>query len=211
MGDVPWAFPMKPVPISGEAFLRLRAEDYALERKYDGHRALAVSNGSTGLWTRDRRPIVAPPELIRQLESVGLPPGTVLDGEIWSPTSRGAWGRKPAERCVLTFWDAVRVGGRDLSREPLEVRRRALEELLRSAPEDVRIVEPMEATKGNLDAVEAEARSFRRETAARSGFIHGVVLKRRGSPRRDHAVRCVEHPDWLKVVFPGIRGWETRT
>ena len=68
----------------------------------------------------------------------------------------------------------------------------------------------MEAGLENLAKVHAEAAKVHADEDFRSGFIHGVVLKRRGSIRRDHPNRSAEHPDWLKVVFDGMKGWEPR-
>ncbi len=173
-----------------------------MERKFDGFRILAVSeNSGIKLWTRHRRVLKAPPSLLKELRSMGLPAGTVLDGEIWSAKKRGGWETTDDKECRVTFWDCVHTGHNLLTKAPIEERRDALHSLLGNGCDRVRIVNIMDATSKNLKTVRKEAVRVRTEGNARSGFIHGVVLKRKGSPRRDHPNRSVAHPDWLKIVF----------
>lgn len=198
-------YPMKPVPVPMEAIDRLDLPKYHLEVKLDGWRAvLTARDGKVALWTRMKTPIVITPFLQAKLLAFGIQDGTVLDGEIWNPLKRGGWTVDGKEPSVLTFWDCVRDGTRDLSARPLEERRAALEGILGDGNGDVRIVEQEEATGARVREVYEEASAVRRESRSRSGFVHGVVLKLRGSPRRDHATVSKEHPDWLKVVFPGM-------
>jgi ATP-dependent DNA ligase len=142
-----------------------------------------------------------PNNLREQLSAMGLPRGTVLDGEIWNPLKRGSWRHDKSVTCQLTLWDAIRVGGQDLSRQPLEERHAALTALMREEVADVKAVEHLPANMETLSAIREEAVNHWKTEELRSGFIHGVVLKRKGSPRRDHCSRCVEHADWLKIVF----------
>lgn len=53
--------------------------------KLDGIRVLAVVNadGSCSLWSRTRKPITGIPHVIEAIEALGLPTGTVLDGEAY--------------------------------------------------------------------------------------------------------------------------------
>ncbi len=201
-----WMFPFKPVRVQDSIFEKIPESGYVMEKKYDGWRALAISgpHGVT-LWTREKTRIEMPDNLREQVESLKLPEGTVLDGEIWNPSKRGSWRHARGIKCMLTFWDVVRSGTRDVSGLKLEDRRAEMEALLGAGTDDVRTVRWLPATRAAYDEVRREAESFREEHSARSGFVHGVVLKRRGSPRRDHAVRCVEHADWLKIVPAGMQ------
>lgn len=201
--ETAWAFPMKPIRVTDSVFsTAVTPERYVLEPKFDGWRAIVSVGDRVTLWTREKRQIEMPNNLKDQLASMGLPRGTVLDGEIWNPLKRGSWRHDKSVVCQLTLWDAVRVGGQDLGRRPLEERRAALEALVDgSEAEDVTAVRQLPATRETLEAVRSEAVEHWRREELRSGFIHGVVLKRRGSPRRDHCSRCVEHADWMKICF----------
>lgn len=56
------------------------------QRKYNGVRCIAVveDDGKVTLWSRKREPIIVPvPHVIAYLESLKLPPGTILDGELY--------------------------------------------------------------------------------------------------------------------------------
>lgn len=197
---------MKPVRVKDSIFERKGGlGNYVLERKFDGWRALVMAGpGGVTLWTRGRTRIDMPDNLRAQLDSLSLPEGTILDGEIWTPSKRGTWRHNRSVICRLTLWDAIRVGTRDLSAVPLEDRRHELEVLLNGGTEDVVVIEQLPASAEAYAKIKHEAELFRKQTQSRSGFVHGVVLKRAGSPRRDHAVRCIEHPDWLKIVFDGM-------
>jgi ATP-dependent DNA ligase len=122
---------------------------------------------------------------------------------IWA--KRGSWRHNPKEICALTLWDAIRVGKCDISNESLEIRRENLESILSKAEtpniQTTAILNPVESIAREI---EQQALTFRNNAQSRSGFVHGVVLKRRGSPRRDNAVRCREHADWIKIVFSGM-------
>src|SRR5512135_306368 len=205
--QVPWKYPFKPVRATWSVFQTLGLSNYFMEKKYDGWRAI-VQVGATAvtLWTREKRLITMPDNLGKQLDALEMPEGTLLDGEIWNMSKRGAWKHNRSVVCALTLWDAIRFGHQDLSGEPIEARRQKLEQLLadKDTP-DIKATELLPADEKLAREIDTEARSFRESSQARSGFIHGVVLKRRGSPRRDHAVRCVEHADWIKVVFDGMQ------
>ena len=202
-----WKFPMKPIRATWAIFKTIKPENYLLEAKFDGWRAIVqVSKEGVSLWTRDKQPIAMPDNLSKQLAALEMPEGTLLDGEIWNMSKRGAWRHNKSVVCALTLWDAVRVGHQDLSNQPIENRRQELVKLVegRNTP-DIKTTEILSADETLARQIDETARSFREGVNARSGFIHGVVLKRHGSPRRDHAVRCVEHPDWVKIVFDGMQ------
>lgn len=203
-----WAYPMKPIRVTEDIIKTVDRSQWTMERKYDGHRAILIMTGTIPcLWTRERRRIEMPKNLEDGLRSLDLQDGTVLDGEIWNPRKRGGWSHSKDVNCSITFWDVVRDGRRDLGRESLDLRREVLARLV--GPSGcVRAVEALEVTKKVLNEVRQEAVKMRGDL--RSGFVHGVVLKRRASPRRDHATKSHEHPDWMKIVFDGMSGWSPR-
>lgn len=201
-----WIYPFKPVRVQESIFEREGGlGNYILERKFDGWRVLVISEAhGVSLWTREKTRIEMPDNLKSQIEDLNLPEGTVLDGEIWTPEKRGAWRHNKKVPCRLTLWDVIKSGKNCLSNSPLEERRKELELLLERKTQDVEIVEWLPATKEAYAEVKREAELFREKSQSRSGFIHGAVLKRRGSPRRDNVVRCIEHADWLKIVVDGM-------
>lgn len=203
---LPWKFPFKPVRATWSVFKTSDPAKYFMEKKFDGWRAIVQIGPGISLWTREKRQITMPDNLGKQLAELGLPDGTLLDGEIWNMSKRGAWRHNKSVVCALTLWDTIRFAHRDLSNEPIEIRRKQLEDLIggKDTP-DIKATEVLPADESLARKIDEKARSFREGTQARSGFIHGVVLKRRGSPRRDNAVRCVEHVDWIKVVFDGMQ------
>jgi len=204
-----WMYPMKPIRISKESLKDLDLGRYTLEKKYDGHRAiLIVEGGKKKLFTRQKSPIAVPKDLEAHLSALDMEDGTVLDGEIWNPTKRGGWTSGNGRPSVLTFWDCVREGEFDLSQHPVEERRAALGRIIGEGNPGVQCVVAEEKFgKERVEEIFREASAVRKEIQSRSGFVHGVVLKLRGSRRRDHATRTQEHSDWMKIVFDGMSGW----
>lgn len=151
-----------------------------------------------------------PDNLRAEIAALNLPAGTVLDGEIWTPTKRGSWRHDKTVVCNLTFWDVIRAGSQDMSREGLEKRHARLVELLGGGTENISAIEQYPATPENLEEALRVAKAHRDTTDSKSGFIHGVVLKKLGSPRRDHPTRTIDHPDWVKVVFDGMDSGQIR-
>ena len=192
-------FPMKPVRVQESIFGILDKSKYQMERKFDGHRALLIVDGRPRLWTRGHQLIEMPFNIEEQLKSIDFPDGTVLDGEIWNPDARGSWVSNRRVKCQLTFWDVIKLRQNDVGQKPLEERQTILDNLIAGKCPDVMSIKRELPDVHLLKNIRAEAAQVHRN--ARSGFVHGVVLKRKASPRRDHSTRCVEHADWLKVVF----------
>jgi len=159
-----------------------------------------ITGRGTELWTRERRRIDMPDNLRDQIHMLNLPDGTVLDGEIWTPTKRGSWRHNRTVQCNLTLWDVIKSGARDMSLAPLEERYAELSRLIKDKATDISVINQTPASLDKYREIVKEAKDFKASNQSRSGFIHGAVLKRLGSPRRDHATRSTEHPDWLKIV-----------
>jgi ATP-dependent DNA ligase len=206
-----WPFPMKPCRINQATFEALDKTKYTLEPKHDGHRIILVAGqNQVFTYTREKRRTQLPLYLIEQLESLNLPIGTILDGEVWNRLKRGGWKKYDRDGFNITFWDVIRIGIGDYSINPIEERREALAEVLDGGSENIFQVEVLKASAENVEQLHQRALAVRSDSSVRSGFIHGVVLKKKGSPRRDHAVRSVQHPDWLKILYEGMEGWEPR-
>jgi ATP-dependent DNA ligase len=205
-----WMFPFKPVRITEQMFRTTNWSNWIMEAKWDGWRVIPTVNGATQLWTRERKPIVMPNNLREQLQALNLPAGTVLDGEIWTPTKRGSWKHDKGVVCNLAFWDVIRVGFQDVSQERLEKRHERLVELIGDKMPNIVAIEQHPATVESFERILKLAKTHHNNTDSKSGFIHGVVLKKLGSPRRDHPTRSTEHADWVKVVFSGMQSGDIR-
>lgn len=199
-----WLYPQKPVRVTTEIFKHISPDDYFMEPKMDGFRAVLVMDSGPKLYTRDHKPMVIPRNIAPQIQALGLPNGTVLDGEIWSYERRGSWRHNEEAFCALSFWDVVRHGFTDLSRTPLFSRRETLKQILAHAGESIGMIPVIDPTPETCEEMERDAQSHRVSTKSRSGYVHGVVLKRKNSIRRDHVMACKEHADWLKIVFSGM-------
>jgi DNA ligase-1 len=144
----PWPFCLAH-PHEGEVTALGPREAWQAEWKFDGIRAQAVRRGD-GLWLWSRGEELvdeAFPDVLQALR--GLPPGTVLDGEllVWPEgaprpapfaTLQTRLGRRaPPKRLlaqspvVFVAWDLPEHGGRDRRADPLHERRAALEALWR--------------------------------------------------------------------------------
>jgi bifunctional non-homologous end joining protein LigD len=103
-----------------------------------------------------------------------------------SPTSsalRAAVGRKGSCDAFLYAFDLLELDGRDLRREPWNVRRATLASLLRRAGNGIRLSEHIEDGDG--------AAVFRH--ACTMG-LEGIVSK-----RRDRPYRSGRSPYWIKI------------
>ena len=187
-------------PLDPELLRSTEPQQWQLEWKWDGIRGQLIHRSSgCSLWSRGEELINdAFPELITLAES--LPQGTVLDGEVivWQPQEEAPepfaslqrrLGRKAPSttlqrQCPACFiaYDLLEQGGVDLRPQPLEERRRRLEQLralwLSEAPEALvprwRLPEPEPLSHWDqLEPLRLGARERRAE---------GLMLKRRDSP-----------------------------
>jgi len=171
-----------------------------MERKLDGFRSILVQDGSkTRIFSRDKRELELSSNLKEQIKNLDLPDGTVLDGELWNHSLRGSWQRGVPGQ--ISFWDVIAMGGKWIGEKTIEERRKILTEVLpasvRADTPDILIEGHIEASRDVYDALKKIAA----KSQFKNGGIHGVVLKRTGSGRHDHVNRCVEHADWLKIVW----------
>lgn len=195
------SYPMKPIRINDGVFSTLNKNEYTIEAKFDGFRLTIIAgHNEIFAFTRQKNVLKLPKNLQEELLNMKFPPGTVLDGEIWSPLKRSGWDTLPVGSCKISFWDVIRHGTTNVTNKPIESRRDILKSLLTKSDnvDQARIYEASESTIRELRTLAVEAKL---EMALRSGFIHGVVLKKNGSPRRDHSCRSIEHADWLKLVW----------
>jgi bifunctional non-homologous end joining protein LigD len=148
------------------------------EIKHDGFRLLARRDAAgVRLFTRrgidwtDRYPSIAIAVAALPCRSCLIDGEVVICGEDGIPVfDRLRYGRRHKTEAVLFAFDLLELGGRDLRRDPLEERKRALAKLLKRASWSLHFNEHI-AEPGDI--------VFRH--ACKVGF-EGIVSKRLGSP-----------------------------
>ena len=159
--------------------------DWLVEWKWDGIRAQLVQrSGQTWIWSRGEELVS---ERFPELLQLGLPDGTVLDGEIlvWRDgqvqpfadlqrrIGRKTLGAKLLREVpvVLCAYDVLEIAGRDLRSEPQQLRRTHLEALLAAHPHPALQLSPL--LHGSSWADLAQQRE-----QARALGVEGMMLKR---------------------------------
>ena len=205
-----WKFVQKPVRVDITIFDRINPGEWEASKKLDGHRLILIRDGNNiRFFTRQKNIIEIPHNMREDLQKLNLPSGTVLDGEIWNNDKRGSWRTNLDSTCYASFWDIIRFGEKDLSTLPLTERRKYLSDTVPDGLESLSVVPAAIPSLSNYLEWQKEAKDHREKTGAKSGFIHGMVLKRKMSPRRDHATQSKVHPDWVKLVFSQMEsGWQ---
>jgi ATP-dependent DNA ligase len=150
---------------------------WSYELKFDGYRALGIkANGRIRLLSRNGKDFTRRfASIARALEA--LPDETVIDGEIIAygddgrPSFNVLQNHRGAGLLHLYAFDLLTLRESDLTREPLEERRKILRaEVMPLLPDSIRYSETLEASPAGLvDAVREQ------------GF-EGIVAKRRDSP-----------------------------
>jgi bifunctional non-homologous end joining protein LigD len=190
--------------------------DWVHEIKWDGMRVLAdVANGRLKLSSRNENDVTATFPELSTLAGPGMPDDMLLDGEVVAlesglpsfaalaermHVSNDRRARRLAVSRSVTFmaFDLLRLGGADLTRQPLAQRRATLEALGLAGP--------------HAQVPPTYEDGLALQTATLEQGLEGVVSKRlssRYSPGR-------RSPDWLK--FPHrtsrsvvIGGWRLET
>jgi bifunctional non-homologous end joining protein LigD len=152
-------------------------KDWLYEVKFDGYRCLAGRDESgVTLWSRKENLFTTQfPQIVRACE--GLPPDTLLDGEIVALDENGQVSfnllqhhRSKAQALLFYAFDVLIYRGRTLLKVPLESRREALTEIFKdSKAAPIALSETLQASATDLVHV---ARAF--------GF-EGVIAKRKDS------------------------------
>jgi bifunctional non-homologous end joining protein LigD len=163
--------------------------EWHLEIKFDGYRALAaLQNGrDPELWSRNEKSFADDyPELVEAFERVRCR-DALIDGEIVALDEKGRsrfqllQQRTSAESRPAIFYyafDLLQLDGRSLLAEPIEMRRKKLERLLKRPPERIRLsavfdVSPdrllQEVKRKGLEGIIAKAVGSAYEADRRSG------------------------------------------
>ena len=164
-------------------------DGWSYEVKWDGYRTLALKDGPrVRLFSRNLKDVTgAYPSVVRTLGELKAP-SALVDGELVAIDEEGrpsfqALHHQSAHTVVYYAFDLLQIAGRDLTREPLDLRR----QLLAAAAQGTSILvsEPLPGTPAQI------------EKAVRELGLEGVVAKRRSS--RYEAGRRSDA--WLKVRF----------
>ena len=172
---------------------RRPARNWIHEIKHDGYRMMARRD-AVGIrlltrrgnnWT-DRYPRIV--EAVNHLRVRSV----LIDGEVVCCDERGLATfqllrhRRNEPKAFLYAFDLLELGGTDMRREPIEVRKATLASILRKSRPGVRLNEHLEHPDG-LTVF---------HHACRMG-LEGIVSKRLGS-----SYRSGRSPDWLKFKNP---------
>ena len=157
----------------------IAGEQWWLEIKYDGYRALSVCvDGDVAMWSRNQKPLSDHyPEIVVALKKMKLR-DTVLDGEVVAldPEGRPAFqllqNRGDSGNAAPLFYyvfDIVHHDGVSLISEPIEKRKEILAKVLKKAPSAIRLSPTFDEEPDVL-----------LEQARQQG-LEGIVGKRKGS------------------------------
>jgi DNA ligase D-like protein (predicted ligase) len=167
------------------------------ELKLDGYRMLGLKSvGTVRLFSRNAKDFSGRfPTVTRALEA--LPDETLIDGEVVAVDENGRpsfsnlqnFDRAP----VFYAFDLPMLAGEDLSRRPLEDRRKALRKLTRQLDDPIRFSETFDTSADDMIAVVREQGlegvvAKRRDSHYEPGRRSGAWVKIRVSRRRDFVV-----------------------
>lgn len=155
-------------------------DTWLLEIKYDGFRALGVINdGEVELWSRNHKPLNDRfPEVVDALKNLKCA-SAIVDGEVAAldeagrPTFQLLQNRESAEGSAAPLiyyaFDLIHLDGKSLVNEPIEMRKAALEKLLKRAAGCIRFSPTFE-----------EDPELLLEQVRKQG-LEGIIGKRRNS------------------------------
>src|SRR6185436_1544683 len=148
-------------------------DDWSYEVKWDGYRTLALKDGPrVRLFSRNLKDVTgAYPSVTRTLGELKAA-AALVDGELVAIDEQGrpsfqALHHQAAHVVVYYAFDLLLLGGRDLTREPLDSRRKQLAAAVRGT--SILLSEPLPGTPAQI------------ERAVRELGLEGVVAKRRSS------------------------------
>jgi bifunctional non-homologous end joining protein LigD len=203
---------MRLLPMLATAAEPFDAPEYSFEIKWDGVRALAaIEPGGWSLWGRDG--VDYTPRYPELAVLQGLPPGTLVDGELvvlhqgradfatLMGRHQRRWplpaGYQPAAVSYMLF-DLLYQRGRSLLRETLQHRREQLRALLEKVKEPLLVYS---------DAVKGAGRAFFAQAVAQGH--EGVMAKEEASSywpgKRSRAWRKIKPVELLPCVILGYR------
>ncbi len=186
-------------------------EDWLLELKHDGYRALAVKDGGrVELFSRNQKKLTASfPTVVRAIQKLS-PDKLVLDGEIVALDERGHGSFQLLQNherisdpgtLVLYAFDLLNFNGRNIRALPLAQRRGLLESLMTKADEPLRF---SVALPGAPKIVLTEIKRL---------GLEGLIAKKPDSPyeagRRSNAwvkIKCLNEQEFVVGGYTAPKG-----
>jgi bifunctional non-homologous end joining protein LigD len=149
---------MKALPVE-----KLPEGDWLYEIKHDGYRALVFKNGRDVRLVSRNEKAFDYPQLVDALRKLPVE-RAILDGEIAALDEKGrssfqllhlfkSSGDVPL---VYYVFDLLFLEGKDLCNQPLSARRKALANVLKDAPENIRLSDELRGSKEDLIRVAQE-------------------------------------------------------
>jgi ATP-dependent DNA ligase len=186
-----YLYPMKPKLIYRGAYFERLLDDpgWVAELKYDGNRAMVyvLDYQDVQVWDRHANRVEEDiiPGIYAALRRLPLPPGTILDGELY-PRGIAAQKRPVPGKYKLALFDVMGLN------EPLRARQAVLRSILTGRESTaLHFVEQAHTDKrAFVDRVWEDPNS------------EGIVLKKLDSKRRDDSRTTKTSPQWLKLVKP---------
>jgi bifunctional non-homologous end joining protein LigD len=167
----PFIEPMKALAVE-----QLPEGDWLYEIKHDGYRALAFKDGENVRLVSRNKKAFDYPQLVDALRKLPAE-RVILDGEIAALDEKGrssfqllqlfkSSGDVPL---VYYVFDLLLLEGKDLRNRPLTTRRKALANLLKDPPDNIRLSDELRGSKDELKRV------------AQEFGLEGLVAKRKAS------------------------------
>ena len=172
--------PMKALPVE-----KLPEGDWVYEIKFDGYRALALKEGKDVRLVSRNKKAFDYPQLLAALKK--LPADSViLDGEIAALDEIGRssfqllqlFKKSGNVPLVYYIFDLLSLEGKDLRDQPLSARRKALANVLKGTPDNIRLSDQLRgsndelvrvAKEFGLEGLVAKRKTFVYESGRRSG------------------------------------------
>ncbi len=206
-------------PMKARLVERPQPGEWIYEIKLDGFRALAIKNGGDiELLSRNRKELGGKfPEVTRSLAKIKAR-DAIIDGEIvaFEESGRSSFQLLQAydmgeARPPIRFYafDLIRVNGKDLRREPLTVRKAALEKLLTNPPEGVLFSDSLES---DVDDLLRQARKLglegligkRKDSLYESGQRSGAWIKLKITLEQEFVIGGFTNPQGSRKFFGSL-------
>jgi bifunctional non-homologous end joining protein LigD len=193
--------------------------DWIYEVKLDGFRALAIKNAAdVQLLSRNNKELGGKfPEVARAVAKIKAR-DFIIDGEIVALENTGrssfqllqAYDLGEARPPIIFYaFDLLRLNGKDFRREPLTVRKAALEKLLAKPPDCVRYSESLE---GDVEILLEQARRLglegligkRKDSLYESGQRTGSWIKLKISHEQEFVIGGFSNPQGSRKFFGAL-------
>jgi bifunctional non-homologous end joining protein LigD len=150
--------PMKALPVE-----KLPEGDWLYEIKHDGYRALVFKEGKEVHLVSRNKKAFDYPQLLDSLRKLA-PQHLILDGEIAALDEKGRssfqllqlFKKSGDVPLVFYVFDLLFLGEKDLREQPLSARRKELANVLKDAPDNIRISDELRGSRDDLIRVAQE-------------------------------------------------------